>query len=470
MGVLKTGFFAKKSVETLVQTNQSSESHELTRSLGAINLTALGVGAIIGAGIFIITGEVAANYTGPSIALSFIIAAFGCACIGLCYAELAAMIPIAGSAYTYAYITLGELVGWMIGWDLILEYLFSASTVAVGWSEYMVSFLKNMGILIPAQLSQPPLNLPAMLIVAVMTLALLIGIRKSANFNNFIIAVKLFIIVLFIGLGFFFIDPQNWVPFIPENTGEFGAFGWSGILRGSGVIFYAYIGFDAVASVAQEARNPQRDMPIAILGSLLISTVLYIGVALVLTGLVPYEQLNVPAPIAVGVNALGSGFGWLQVAVDIAAIAGLSSVILVFLLAQSRLVYALAKDEFLPPQFAAIHPQFKTPQLATACSGIVAAIIAGLFPINLLVELVSIGTLLAFLIISIALLILRRTQPDLPRPFKTPLVPLVPILGILLSAIEMLTFTIDTWLRLLGWLLMGLLIYFAYRFRKEDAL
>jgi APA family basic amino acid/polyamine antiporter len=464
-----TELFAKKSVDTLLQEAESLNSQGLTRSLSVFNLTALGVGAIIGAGIFVLTGQVAATYTGPSIALSFILAAVGCALVGLCYAEFASMIPIAGSAYTYAYATLGELLAWIIGWNLVLEYLFSASTIAVGWSEYMASLLQDLGIMIPSHLLQAPMNLPAMFIVALMTVVLIIGTSKSAGVNNFIVVVKVGVILLFIFLGIAYINYNNWIPFIPENTGKFGAFGWSGIVRGAGVIFFAYIGFDAVASAAQEARNPQRDMPIAILGSLLISTVLYICVALVLTGIVPYQQLNVSAPIAVGVNALGSAFRWLQLVIKIGAIAGLSSVILVFLMAQSRIVYALAKDKLLPFQFSSIHPQFKTPHLASIASGIVAIILAGLLPINLLMELVSIGTLLTFLMISIAVLILHRTQPDLHRPFKTPLVPFVPILGALISGMEMLTFSIDTWLRLVGWILLGLLIYFAYS-RKNSTL
>lgn len=459
---MKTGLFAKKSIDLLLQEVESSNAQGLTRSLSVFNLTALGIGAIIGAGIFVMTGQVAAIYTGPSIALSFILAAVGCAFVGLCYAEFASMIPIAGSAYTYAYATLGELVAWIIGWNLVLEYLFSASTIAVGWSEYMASLLEDMGITIPPTLLHEPMNLPAMLIVALMTVVLMTGTRKSAGFNNAIVVVKVSVILLFIFLGIAYINYNNWIPFIPKNTGEFGAFGWSGILRGAGVVFYAYIGFDAVASAAQEAQNPQKDMPIAILGSLIISTVLYICVALVLTGIVPYQQLNVSAPIAVGVNAFGSGFRWLQRVIKVGAIAGLSSVILVFLMAQSRILYALAKDRLLPSQFSAIHPQFKTPYVASIVSGIIAIILAGLLPINLLMELVSIGTLLTFLMISIAVLILHRTQPDLHRPFKTPFVPFVPILGALISGIEMLTFAFDTWLRLVGWMLLGLVIYFGY--------
>lgn len=459
---MKIGLFAKKSVDTLLKEAESSNSQGLERSLGVLNLTALGVGAIVGAGIFVITGQVAAIYSGPSVVLSFILASISCVFVGLCYAEFASMIPIAGSAYTYAYATLGEIVAWIVGWTLVLEYVFTASTVAIGWSGYMTSLLKDMGTIIPTALLPESLNLPAMLILAIMTGLLVIGIRKSVGFNNVIVAIKLCVILLFILVGITYINSQNWIPFIPENTGEFGAFGWSGIWQGTGLIFFTYIGFDGVAAAAQEARNPQKDMPIAILGSLLISTVLYVSVALVLTGIVPYQQLNVPDPIAVGVNALGDGLRWLRPIIKIGAVAGLSSVILVDLMAQSRIFYAIANDGLLPRQFASIHPQYKTPHVATIFSGLVAIICAGLLPMNLLVELASIATLLAFLIICIAVLVLRQTQPDLPRPFKIPLVPLVPILGALTSGVQMLTFSFDTWLRLVGWLLIGLLIYFAY--------
>ncbi len=459
---MSNGLFARKSVDSLMQEASTENGEGLQRTLGAVNLTAIGVGGIIGAGIFVLTGQAAAQYAGPAIALSFIISGIACGFAGLCYAEFASMIPTAGSAYTYAYATLGELVAWIIGWDLILEYLFGASTVAVGWSGYVVSFLKDYGIIIPKAISTAPFNLPAMFIVALMSALLVIGIRKSAGFNNAIVFVKLCVILLFIFFCFSHIHSQNLTPFIPPNTGKFGHYGWSGILRGSGVIFFAYIGFDAVSTAAQEARNPQKDMPIGILGSLVISTVLYVIVSLVLTGIVPYQQLNVADPIAVGVDAVGAGLHWLRPLVKIGAIAGLSSVVLVMLLAQPRIFYSMAKDGLLPPQFATIHPRFKTPAATTIVSGIAAMIFAGILPIGVLGELVNIGTLLAFFIVCTAVPVLRRARPDLPRPFKTPLVPLVPILGALMCLIQMLALPFDTWLRLFVWLLIGFIIYFTY--------
>jgi basic amino acid/polyamine antiporter, APA family len=496
----KSSLFRTKSVQQILSGLEDKGSG-FKKTLSATNLTTLGIGAIIGAGIFVLSGQAAAQYAGPAIVISFIISGLACAFAGLCYAEFASMIPISGSAYTYAYATLGEFIAWIIGWDLILEYLFAASTVSVGWSGYLVSFLADFNIHIPVQWtsslgsilvevpnqgwqllttnlkadlvshgifygSLPHLtaicNLPAMFIVACLTCLLVIGIKETANFNNLMVIIKVSVVIMFIGLGFMFVKNGNWHPFIPKNTGILGHFGWSGILRGAGVIFFAYIGFDAVSTAAQEAKNPQRDMPIGILGSLSISTVLYILVAIVLTGIVSYTQLNVADPIAVGVNAMGNSMFWLRPIIKIAAIAGLSSVILVMLMGQPRIFHTMSKDGLLPSVFSKVHPRFKTPYVSTILTGAVAFILAGILPINILGELVSIGTLLAFVIVCLGILVLRKTMPDIKRPFRTPLVPLVPILGALICLIQMLALPLDTWLRLLVWFAIGLIIYFTY--------
>ncbi|HOX43323.1 MAG TPA: amino acid permease [Myxococcota bacterium] len=475
--------FRRKSLADLQQRAEDTE-HGLKRTLGPINMISLGVGCIVGAGIFVVTGQAAAAYAGPAIILSFLLAGLGCATTGLCYAELSSMIPVAGSAYTYAYATLGEFVAWLIGWDLILEYLFGASFVAVGWSGYVVSFLADFGLELPSALVSAPwaysaatgwtatggiLNLPAVILVLVMVAILVIGIRTSANTNNLIVGTKIAVLLLFIGVGFAYVNTDHWVPFLPENTGTFGQFGWSGVVRGAGVIFIAFIGFDAVSTAAQEARNPQRDVPIGILGSLGISTVLYVLVALVLTGLVSYQALSVPDPIAVGVNAIGEELFWLRPVVKVGAIAGLSSVVLVLLLGQPRIFYSMAQDGLLPRVFARVHPRFRTPHVTTIVTGLVVALVSALFPLGVLAELVSIGTLFAFVVVSVGVLVLRYREPGLARPFRTPWVPLVPVAGVLISVTEMVFLPLDTWMRLGGWMAIGLAIYFLYGRRHSLA-
>ena len=461
--------FARKS---MAQLHAEAEAGTLRRALGPLNLTTLGVGAIIGAGIFVLTGQAAAQYAGPAIVISFVLAGVACLFAGLCYAEFASMIPVAGSAYTYAYATLGELLAWIIGWDLILEYALGAATVAVGWSGYVVSFLKDFGLHIPAQWASatipPPgaaagvANIPAILIVLAVSALLVVGIKESAGANATIVIIKVAVVLLFIAFGIAYVHPQNWHPFVPANTGTSGQYGWSGVLRGAGVIFFAYIGFDAVSTAAQEAKNPQRDMPIGILVSLAVCTILYIAVSLVLTGVVHYSKLNVPDPMAVGIDAAGPGLAWLRPFIKLGAIAGLSSVILVMLLGQPRVFYSMSRDGLLPAVFSKVHPKFRTPYITTIITGVVVAIAAGILPINILAELVSIGTLLAFAIVSAGVLVMRYTMPDIERPFRTPWVPVVPLLGVFSCLWLMKSLPWPTWERLIIWLIIGLLIYFLY--------
>ncbi len=470
--------FARKNIDELRAEAFSEGEHSLRRALTATNLVLLGIGAIIGAGIFVLTGTAAAQYAGPAVMISFVIAGLGCAFAGLCYAEFASMIPIAGSAYTYGYATLGELVAWIIGWDLILEYLFGASTVAVGWSGYFVAFLDELGVKLPAAWTQAPLdivgthhivrtaggiiNLPAVFLILAMTALLVIGIRESARFNNVIVFVKTGIVLLVIIFGFNHVKTANWHPFIPAGTGEFGHYGWTGIVRAAAVVFFAYIGFDAVSTAAQEARNPQRDMPIGMLGSLAVCTVLYILMSLVMTGLANYTTLDVPHPVFVAVAAAGPALAWLTYLINIAAIAGLASVVLVMLMGQPRIFYSMSRDGLLPSVFSKVHPTFKTPYVTTIVTGCVAAAVAGFFPIALLGELVSIGTLLAFVIVCGGVWYLRVKEPERERPFRTPLVPFVPLMGILVCGFMMYFLPIDTWIRLIVWMVIGLVVYFAY--------
>lgn len=447
----------------------------LRRALGPLNLLTLGIGAIIGAGIFVITGQAAAQFAGPAIVISFVLAGTACGFAGLCYAEFASMIPIAGSAYTYSYATLGELVAWIIGWDLILEYAFGAATVAVGWSGHLRAFLHDIGWSLPAiptsnfTLFGMAIHLKydyvGFLVILAITTILVIGIKESANFTTAIVILKVAVVCMFIALATAFLmshswQPNHWHPFIPKNTGERGQFGWSGILRGAGVVFFAYIGFDAVSTAAQEAKNPKKDMPLGILGSLVICTVLYILVSGLLTHLVPYSELNVPDPVVVGIRTTGQQ--WATFLVEIGALAGLATVMLVMLLGQSRVFYSMSRDGLLWPWASKIHPRFRTPYITSIVVGVFVALLATLIPLNVLDEMTSVGTLLAFVLVSIGVWIMRRTHPELKRPFKTPLVPLVPILSILFCSVLILSLSGWTLLRLIVWLAIGLVVYFTY--------
>lgn len=455
----------------------------LRRNLSATNLVTLGIGAIVGTGIFVITGTAAANYAGPALTISFLISALGCVMAGLCYAEFAAMMPVAGSVYSYSYSTMGEGLAWFIGWVLILEYLFACSSVAVGWSGYFVSLCKGWGFEFPQYLTQATFdhtqegwiatgslfNFPAVFIVVVVSAFLFGGIKQSALINNVIVAIKVGVILLFIGFGLSFIDMSNWEPYVPANTGEFGHFGWSGVLRGAAVVFYAYLGFDALSTAAQEAKDPQKDMPKGILWSLTICAILYVAVTAVLTGIVNYKLLDVPAPIALAIDSTGAGLAWLSPFIKLGAIAGLSSVILVMMLGQSRIYYSISKDGLLPKFLSDIDKKRGVPHKATLIACVVTSLFAGLFPLNVLSELVSIGTLLAFSIVCLSILVLRKTQPELNRPFKTPWVPYVPLLGIAICVLQMVSLPWSTWSRLIIWTIIGMCVYIGYG-RKHSLL
>lgn len=496
--------FATKSLSTILSEAEETGEHTLRRVLGPINLIAIGIGSIVGTGIFVLTGTAAAHHAGPAILLSFILAAVACVFAGLCYAEFASMIPVSGSAYTYGYATLGEFIAWIIGWDLILEYALGAAVVASGWSGYLISFLQDFGVVLPPRLAGSPdttfvlykdhwerlteqlarglislhidpatlphqrssFNMLGFLGVLVITTILVIGIRESVTLNTTVVIIKLCVLLVFVGLGTNYIlghraeAVANWTPFIPPNIGHYGSFGWSGIARAAGVIFFAYIGFDQVSTAAQESKNPIRDMPIGILGSLAICTVIYIFVAGVLTGLVKYTALDAPAPIALGIEA--TGIRWGSTLVKLGAVCGLTSAMVVTILGQSRIFFSMSQDGLLPKWASTVHPRFRTPYVSTIIVGVCVATVAALTPINVISELVSIGTLLAFIIVCAGVWILRTRGAEVPRAFVAPWVPFTPIMGIAVSLLMMFSLGWETWARLFIWLAIGLIIYFSY--------
>lgn len=478
MSVLKR-LFAVRSIDAMRRDLESAP--KLNRVLTARSLTAIGLGSTIGTGIFILTGTVAANHAGPALTLALLIAAIGSAFAAICYAEFAAMIPASGSAYTYSYATLGEAIAWIIGWNLSLEYLMSASAVAVGWSAYVVNLLGEWGIHIPEALANAPvqkgegwrlaltgaiINVPAMAIVLALGWVCYVGVRESSAANTVMVFIKVGVIVLFILAGLAYVDVSNWEPYIPPNAGEFGVYGWSGVLQGAAIIFFSYIGFDAAATTARETRNPQRDLPIGIISALLISAVLYVGMAAVMTGMVPYQQLNVADPVAIALDA-HPDLKWLGALVKIGAIIGMTSVVLMSILGQPRILLAMAEDGLLPPSVKTVHPKYRTPSVATAWTVILAAIIAGVFPLDILGELISVGILLAFTVVCIGVLVLRRTRPELERPFRVPFAPVVCVLGAAISLLMIGSLWLETWPRLVLWTLLGFSIYGAYGYKHS---
>jgi basic amino acid/polyamine antiporter, APA family len=486
--------FRRKTIANILAENE--EGHTLKRTLGRNSLILLGIGAIIGAGLFSITGGAAANNAGPAVTISFVIAALACAFAGFCYAEFASMIPVAGSAYTYSYATMGEFIAWIIGWDLVLEYAVGAATVSISWSRYLVKFLGYYDIHLSPSLTMSPfasatledgsivhgmINLPAVFIVVLMSLLLMRGTQESAAVNSVIVVLKVAVVTVFIALGWGYINQDNYTPYIPENTGEFGVFGWSGVLRAAGIIFFAYIGFDAVSTAAQEAKNPKRDMPWGILGSLVICTILYLLFAHVMTGVANYTDFQGQdgiAPVAVAIDHMGvpdaanpgkwiPDFPWLNKAIIIAILAGYSSVIMVMLMGQSRVFFTMSKDGLLPKLFSDVHPKFKTPYKSNLLFMLVVSLFAAFVPADIVGEMTSIGTLLAFVLVCAGVLVMRYKQPEAPRGFRTPLVPYIPIAGILCCLAMMASLPGDTWLRLLGWLALGLAIYFLYGMKNS---
>jgi APA family basic amino acid/polyamine antiporter len=459
------------ALDTIIKQAKADRKRLDSAALGPVSLTALGIASVVGAGIFVSVGTGAAEYAGPGVTISFVIAGLAAGVTALCFAELASMIPAAGSTYSYAYAAFGVFVAWFIGWDLLLEYLFAASTVAVGWAGYAVDMLGSVGIEVPSDLANPPIsdggsttgiiNLPAILVVAATTTLLAIGMRQSARTNNAMVFLKMSILILFVIVGVFFVTTDNWSPFVPSNEGGFGDYGVSGVIRAAGLVFFAYVGFDAVSTAAAEARNPQRTVPIGLIATVLISTALYIGIGLVMTGMAPYVDLNTADPISSAIRIAGAG-KWLEEAVDIAAVVGLFSTVLVTFYGQTRIFMRMSSDGMLPGAMGRVSPRFRTPVFATVLCGIVGGIVAGFVPIQTLTNLVSIGTLTAFLIVCCGVLYLRRKRPDLERAFRVPAVPLVAGFGIFASLGLMVTLPIDTFVRLIAWLLIGLVIFFFY--------
>ena len=476
------GLFTRKSVEALNSGAEPSSSEAtLPRSLGLFSLTCLGVGGTIGAGIFVLTGVVAAEHAGPAVVLSFILASIACALAGVCYAEFAAMVPVAGSAYTYAYATMGELVAWIIGWCLMLEYLFASAMVAIGWAGYFTSLAADLGFTLTPTLAQAPFdvtesglvatgslfNAPAVGVVVLCTTLLLAGTRISTRVNNVIVVVNVVAIVAVGIAGLAYAHPSHWSPFIPPNTGHFGTFGASGVFTGAAIVFYAYVGFDSVSTMSQETRNAQRVVPLALMAALGICTLLYALIALMVTGLTDYHVLAVPDPVYVALAAAGPSLAWARSLVSAVIVVGLVSALLVTLLGQVRIFYAMARDGLLPKMFASVHPRLRTPHVGTLVTGATAAVIAGVFPLKLLGELISIGTLLAFAIVCAGVIVLRQRRPELPRPFRVPAYPWIPLAGILVCVALMVSLPLDTWIRLLAWLAIGVLLYWSYGARHS---
>lgn len=466
----------RKPLNVLLKEAAESGEGTLRRTLSSFNLVTLGIGAIIGAGLFSLTGLAAANNAGPAVTLSFMIGAVACAFAGLCYAEFASMIPIAGSAYTYSYATMGEFMAWIIGWDLVLEYALGAATVSISWSQYLTKFLHYFNITIPPQFTMSPwetvtladgtavsgiMNLPAVFIVVLLSLLLIRGTKESAFVNNLLVVLKVAVVLIFIAVGWSHINPANHTPYIPENTGEFGHFGWSGVLRGAGVVFFAFIGFDAVSTAAQEAKNPKKGMPAGIIGSLVICTILYVLFSHVMTGLANYKEFEgTAAPVAIAIAK--TPYAWLQESIIIAILAGYTSVILVMLMGQSRIFYTMAKDGLLPKTFGSLHTKFKTPYKSNILFAVFISLFSAFVPVHVVGEMVSIGTLFAFILVCIGVMVMRKTDPDIPRSFRTPWVPFVPVAGIIVCFCMMASLPLDTWLRLAIWMAIGLVLYFTY--------